>query len=504
MRPRRTAGQPGDVPRASARQCGEPRLASAGTSRRRRCRGATPRSRRPQPSVKAFSPSRFHRSAAPVTNTARLQRARGSPTRRAAAARSTPWSRRSSVPTSTNSPCRRRLVPPAAECGLLVACDARTGEVRPSSSLAKPPEVLISGSSSRGTPKTQQLSSQSRFRAAKERARGIGLVSPRGRGHRQLPEQPRVDGAEREAVAVVLVEQPPSPVAESTDRVQPRARTDAARPAVLCTARPCVGPVTRSRSAPAAGCDPRQRRRWFVIPIARCAALADRKPGGCKHALPDLLRVLDPARPEGAAAAPRSLVRARTRGRRRGTYRPLVVRGSSVVRSRAPGEEDELVRSVVAPPHIIYDAAVRDEVRMNPVALRKRSVESISPPHRRRKHRCRSKLWRTLTLVTRPSLDRADAADLCDAVGRGSRLPCLTCRVAALEDDIHRGVARLRRRNVASQSAPRAAIAWATFPVIVARSTRSGGNDASRRGSAHVTAGLTRATLSDASAGSIR
>ena len=208
-------------------------------------------------------PSRSHCIAAPVTKTAPSSARRGgSPSSRAAAVRSRPCGAAASVSTRTNEPVPNVAfaspgAQPAEERSLLVAGDAADRERR-AEQLALAEDVArradLRQQLARDVEEIEQLVVPvERVERAEQRARRVRLV---GRVHApagELPDEPRVDGAEGEPVARHgrrAATRASSP--RSTDRGRAPCARGGAPPAARRSARPSAGPATRSRCAPAA------------------------------------------------------------------------------------------------------------------------------------------------------------------------------------------------------------------------------------------------------------
>ena len=178
------------------------------------------------------------------------------------------------------------------------------GSVRPSSSPSPKcaPDGLISGSSSRRTPKSaSSSSSQSSVSSEQSSVRDAFVSSvactrpPVSFQTSHVSTVPNARSAARRARGAATRASSP----RSTDRGRGRCARGSAPRAAPRSARPCGGPARRSRGAPARPVVRSQSSvvsRWFVIPIARRLRVDERLLRGREHALPDLLRVvLDPA-----------------------------------------------------------------------------------------------------------------------------------------------------------------------------------------------------------------
>ena len=159
----------------------------------------------------------------------------------------------------------------------------------------------------------------------------------------ELPEHPRVDGAERE-VGVGRRRRPRAAATTSFDRREVRVEHEpgrargssarARRRAARRSVRRCAGPATRSRGArgrPVRRSQTTTVSRWFVMPIAaiglaRVAQLGRDLGERLDRDAPDVVGVvLDPARAAGSAAG--------TRGTTRRAGRP----SSPTANARTPG-----------------------------------------------------------------------------------------------------------------------------------------------------------------------
>ena len=118
---------------------------------------------------------------------------------------------------------------------------------------------------------------------------------------RELPDEPGVDRAEREALAAAVLAEEPLELRRREVRVGDEPGALAQQVGVELTAAlrgSAVLPDDRGRDRPSRRALPEQRRLALVRDRDRVDAVEPRLPGGVEDALPDLLRiVLDPAGP---------------------------------------------------------------------------------------------------------------------------------------------------------------------------------------------------------------